>query len=97
MSETIGQVDIELNAKLAKFKSDLAQGTDAVTRGTKQMARSFREQTQEAKGSLALLSEETGVSIPRHLRTLIATIPGVGAALSAAFNSVAIVAILGSS
>src|SRR5438445_10696559 len=84
MGETIGSIDVELTARLAKFKSDLASGTDAVTRETKAMSRSFREQTAEARGALALTSEETGVTIPRHLRNLIATSPGAGAALPAA-------------
>jgi hypothetical protein len=95
MGDTIGQVDVELNAKMAKFKSDISGAGEHVSRETKAMARSFREQSHEATASLALISEETGIHIPRHLRSMIATLPGVGTALAAAFNSVAIIALLG--
>jgi hypothetical protein len=95
MGDTVGAVDVELNAKIAKFKRDLSEASEHVSRESKAMARSFREQSREATASLALISEETGIHIPRHLRTLISTIPGVGTALSAAFNSVAFIAILG--
>jgi hypothetical protein len=48
----------------------------------------------EAKGSMALISEEIGVKIPRHIRGFIAELPGVGAAMSAAFSAVAIIALI---
>ncbi len=49
----------------------------------------------ESKASLALLGEEIGVHIPRHIRGFIASMPGVGQALNAAFTSVAVVAVIG--
>jgi hypothetical protein len=45
---------------------------------------------QEAKGTIALVGEEAGITVPRHLRGFIAQLPGVGAALEAAFSAVAI-------
>lgn len=44
----------------------------------------------EAKAEIALLGEETEVKIPRHLRSFVAELPGVGAALNAAFTATAI-------
>jgi hypothetical protein len=44
----------------------------------------------EAKGSMALVSEEIGVKIPRHLRGFIAELPGVGKAMEVAFSGFAL-------
>ena len=38
----------------------------------------FAGSAQEAKASLALMGEEIGVHIPRHIRGFIAMLPGVG-------------------
>ncbi len=53
------------------------------------------ESTSEGVGSLALIGDLTGVKLPRHLRSFVAELPGVGAALSAAFSFVAISALVG--
>lgn len=52
-------------------------------------------EARESKASLALMGEEIGVHIPRHIRGFIAAMPGVGSALSAAFSAVAVVALIG--
>lgn len=44
----------------------------------------------EAKGELALVGEATGITIPRHIRGFVAELPGVGKALTAAFNATAV-------
>lgn len=95
MSETIGQININLRMALTDFKKDVSDGTAAASKGIKEMGESFKKDTGEAKATLALLGEEIGVSIPRHIRGLIASFPGVGAALSAAFSSVAVIALIG--
>lgn len=92
---SIGDVNINLRLSLAQFKQDTKAGTAEASRSTKQMADEMRNNSQEAKASLALISEEIGITIPRHVRGLIASIPGVGKALSVAFNSVAVIAIIG--
>ena len=91
---TIGEVNINLRMNLAQFQADTVQGTAQATRATQQMAQSMSSQAGEAKASLALLGETIGVSIPRHLRTLIVEIPGVGEALAAAFSSIAVLALI---
>lgn len=53
--------------------------------GTKKAAFSMRE----AKGEMALLGEETGVKLPRHIRSFVAELPGVGKAMEAAFSATA--------
>src|ERR1700758_5328869 len=46
--------------------------------------------TAEAKGEATLLGEAFGIHLPRHVRTFIAELPGVGTALSAAFSATAV-------
>jgi hypothetical protein len=48
----------------------------------------------EARGEVALLGEEFGVRLPRHVRSFVAELPGVGEALSAAFQATAILFVL---
>ena len=52
-------------------------------------------EARESKASLALMGEEIGVHIPRHIRGFISSMPGVGAALSAAFSGIAVVVLIG--
>jgi hypothetical protein len=59
---------------------------EAVEEGTGRMTTSMGE----ARGEAALLGEAFGVHLPRHVRTFIAELPGVGEALSAAFSATAI-------
>src|SRR5438552_3007937 len=45
-----------------------------------------RESMYQARGEAALLGEAFGIHLPRHVRSFIAELPGVGPALSAAFG-----------
>src|SRR5262249_11882575 len=74
---------------------DAADGSNAVSQNIRKLGQDVKNSTSEATGTLALLGEQIGITIPRHLRTFIAEIPGVGAALDAAFSSVAILALAG--
>lgn len=46
---------------------------------------------REARGEVALLGEEFGVRLPRHVQTFVAEMPGVGEALESAFAATAVV------
>jgi hypothetical protein len=94
MADSIGEVSINLRMSLVNFKKDVQDGTDAAKRSTKDLSDSVKGNIGEARGSLALLGEEIGVHLPRHLQTFIAGIPGVGPALTAAFSSVAVLALI---
>jgi hypothetical protein len=52
------------------------------------------EAGEKARASMALMGEEMGVHIPRHLRGFIAELPGVGAAMSTAFSAFAVVGLI---
>jgi hypothetical protein len=97
--DSIGVLSVDLVANSAQFTSTMnkvpkdARAAFAEVRQAAQQAdRSF--DMAEAKGSLALLSEELGVKIPRHLRGFIADLPGVGTALTGAFSGVAVFALI---
>src|SRR5438270_12413128 len=91
---SVGAIQIDLVAGLATFKDGMQQATGIATRETRAMSQSIKSESYEARASLALLSEDFGVSLPRHLRNFIAEIPGVGTALATAFGSVAILALI---
>ena len=54
-----------------------------------------KENLREAKGEAALLGEAFGIHLPRHVRTFVAELPGVGQALNAAFSATAVFFLLG--
>jgi hypothetical protein len=92
----IADLVIQLTVETAELRRDL----DLAQKKVADFARNTRTSSRsidfgEAKGSLALLGEEIGVTIPRHLRSFIVAMPGVGKALSAAFSSVAVIALGG--
>jgi hypothetical protein len=49
-----------------------------------------RESMYEARGEAGLLGEAFGIHLPRHVRSFVAELPGVGTALSAAFQATAV-------
>ena len=53
-----------------------------------------RASMYEARGETQLLGEMFGVHLPRHVRSFVAELPGVGSALSAAFSATAILFLL---
>ncbi len=69
--------------------SSINMGTAAAEAGT---VTTFS--MHEAKAEIALLGEEVGVKVPRHLRGFLAEIPGVGAALTALFSVTAVLMLI---
>ncbi len=86
VSAKVATAYIEFVAQTETFK----KATGEAGRLVKETTGRMRADMAEAKGSIALLGEEFGVHLPRHLRTFVAELPGVSAAMSAAFNAVAI-------
>src|SRR5579862_1363239 len=91
----IGTVNINLRMSVAQFKQDVQDGSAGLKSSLNDMKSAAASASREASGSLALIGDEIGVTIPRHLRTFIASMPGVGTALNAAFDSVAVIALIG--
>src|ERR1700677_940631 len=79
----VGKLTILIEAQTAKFESDLGKVKDQLaglkgSAGEADHAFNF----SEARGSLMLVEDAVGVRLPRHLNSLIAQIPGVGAAFA---------------
>ncbi len=85
-SQNVGQLDTALDeagttATVAGGEIDEAMGKSKVS-------------ISEARGEAMLLGEAFGVHLPRHVTSFIATVPGVGEALSAAFSATAILFVI---
>src|SRR6266852_832864 len=95
MCPVVGTLTVNLEANTATFTADLGKAGNSLDGFGKSAAAAGKTvdySMLEAKGSMMLLGEELGVHIPRHLQTLIAEIPMVGAAFSAMLPIVGVVA-----
>lgn len=84
-----------LRVKLLADLAEIDTMRDKVTRSMRQINSETKTQMREARGSLALFGDTFGVVLPRHLQEFIAKLPGVATAMSAAFNTVALLAFIG--
>jgi hypothetical protein len=73
-----------------EFGKAANEAGDEVEDAGKRTASSMRE----AKGEVALLGEEFGIRLPRHVRSFLAELPGVNGALSTAFSGTAVLFLL---
>jgi hypothetical protein len=84
MSE-VGALIIKLQAETAQFREDMGKvKSDLDDIGAKggEAGRGMASGMAEGRGGLMLTEDLVGVRLPRHLNTLIAQIPGVGAAFA---------------
>jgi hypothetical protein len=87
MAKTVSTITIDLDARITKLEAGLQGATTA----TRQASRQIQNEMQQSRAAIALLGNEVGVVLPRHLRNFVAELPGVSAAMSAAFSTVAVV------
>lgn len=86
---TTGAVD-----EMAKSMHVGQQGAVELGEVTDLAGHKAKESMYEARGELGLLGEAFGIHLPRHVRSFVAELPGVGAAMSAAFQATAVVFLL---
>jgi len=87
----------EIKELVIKARLDLAElkkATGEMHREIGSMSKSIQSEIRESNASIALLGEEIGIRLPRHVRTFVSELPGVASAMSAAFNTVAVIAII---
>ncbi|MGA6988641.1 MAG: hypothetical protein WBZ01_21495 [Terriglobales bacterium] len=92
---SVGTLTVNLEANTARFTGDLgkaAKSAEDFGRAATEAGGQVDYSMREARGTTALLGEELGVHIPRHLQTLIAEIPAVGAAFAEMLPIVGVVA-----
>src|SRR5664280_553460 len=87
MAKTVTTITIDLDARLTKLEAGL-QGATTATRAA---SRTMRSEMYQSRAAIALLGHEIGIVLPRHLRNFVAELPGVSAAMSVAFSTVAVV------
>lgn len=103
----IGSIRINLSAGTAELDADFKRAYATVSdfdrkvrgaagglRTLADSAKATRGEIRESNGTLALLSEQLGVHVPRHIRTFISSMPGVASALSKAFSGVAVIGLI---
>src|ERR1035437_7274034 len=78
-----GVVSITLKANLVSCSEGMKQASATANASTKELADSVDTNMRSARGSIMLLEAECGVHLPRSINTLIAEIPGIGAAFEA--------------
>ena len=88
--QQIAELYVALKAQTAQFHAAMGEATTEM----RNFSKNTRASMEEAKGSISLLGEQIGVVLPRHLRTFVAGLPGVASAMSAAFDAVAIIALI---
>lgn len=81
-SNEAGPAILEVNAQLEQ----MGAAAQAMAIKMQEAGAASKFSMMEAKGTIALVGEEIGVHIPRHIRGFIASMPGVGKALEAAFS-----------
>jgi hypothetical protein len=87
----IGTLQVNLVTNTASFTGPLSKAGQQAKNEAHGIQEAFgRIDFSEARGSIALLGEDIGIHLPRHVQTFIAELPGVGIALSAAFPVLAI-------
>ena len=100
LDQAFNQISADSSAKLGPVKEDIREigsnwdlsAEKAVVAGEEmqEAAQKTEFSMMEAKGSIALVGEEIGVRLPRHVRGFVAELPGIGPALQAAFAPIAI-------
>ena len=87
MGRQAGSAYIDFTARTTGVTTGLEKARAEARKAARQMKADFRE----AQASIALLGEEVGVKLPRHLRSFVAELPGVAQAMSAAFSGAAVI------
>jgi hypothetical protein len=96
MAQPAAEVKVVFTAETTTWSAALDKAQrqlDALKGATRSAGELTRKEMGEARGSIALMGEEFGIHLPRHVRSFVAELPGVASAMSAAFNAVAIFAI----
>lgn len=87
MARQAGSAYVDFTARTTGVVTGMDQARASVRKASQQM----RADIHEAQASIAVLGEEVGVKLPRHLRSFVAGLPGVSAALAEAFSGAAVI------
>jgi hypothetical protein len=79
-----------LDTKFAEVGPNAERAFEPAAEAAENAGERMKVSMHEARGEVALLGEEFGIRLPRHVRSFVAELPGVGEALQAAFSATAI-------
>jgi len=88
--QKVAEIYADLVLNNAKFNAALNESGNNI----KKFNAESRAQFREAQGGIALLGDEIGLRLPRHLRSFVADLPGVATAMNAAFNTIAVIGLI---
>jgi hypothetical protein len=94
MAVKVGTLQVDLIAGTASFTGPLDKAGQQAKKSAQDIQDGFNKvDLTEARGTIALLGEDIGIHLPRHVQAFVAELPGVGAALDAAFPLFAVLAL----
>lgn len=89
---SVGNINIRIGAGTASLETDFARANRLGANAAQGIKSEFdKVDFHESRAGALLLNEQLGTHLPRHLTSLIATLPGVGAAFAAALPIIAVV------
>lgn len=89
-----GSEDVVAMLALAQAQQNAARTAAELAAAQKAVGPAAREGIGEARGEIMLINKELGLGVDRHLAGWLAKLPGVGAALSAAFAATAVLVLI---
>ncbi|HEV2324563.1 MAG TPA: hypothetical protein VGS10_11490 [Terracidiphilus sp.] len=89
-TRTVADLEVMLRANTAQLQKSM----DDVKRKIGEVGTQTRASMEETRGSIMLLGEQIGVRMPRELSRFVAGIKGVNTAMAAAFNTIAVIALI---
>lgn len=82
----VGNLRVNLTAGTSAFTTDMAKAGQTGKKAAQDIQEGFNGvNLGEARGSFMFAEEMLGVRLPRHLNSLLATLPGLGTAMAAVF------------
>ena len=94
MPVNLQTLSVNLVANTASFEQGLSKAQKQAQAAAGNIQDSLNNvDLSEARGGIMLLGDEIGIKLPRHVQTFLATLPGVSAAMAAAFPLLAVAAL----
>ena len=90
----LGSIGISLKAGgIGVFTSDVDKAFAKAKASARDFKTAMKQEVRESNASLALMGEEFGIRLPRHVRSFVSSLPGISKAMSAAFGAFAVIAV----
>jgi hypothetical protein len=93
MANVLGSLQINIDGNTASFTDAMTKAEAKAKASAAEIKRAIQQEIKESNASLALMGEEFGVHLPRHVRTFVSSLPGISKAMATAFTGLAVVAI----